>query len=267
MISPEHALEGVFEHKMDTKCRVSVPADWRVTAGNGYLRLLQSSSYELKVLRVLTEEEYQNMLQEVEKRDDLSFSMKKKVLGRLHSQILKTSLNPQGKLLIPKAWCEVPGLNSEEHVVLVGRGSYFEIFSPENVKDPSAVCFDGLSSAKSKGIEAVIVDEHQMTIGKTDELDGGIWIRPVGCGSGRPGLATIPRLHDLDAIGGSTRGVADQPVCREHAPGGPGDHREVGPVDEQAVTLDELDRGLEAHISEARDEHPVGVVGARLGPG
>ena len=75
------------------------------------------------------------MLQEVEKRDDLSFSMKKKVLGRLHSQILKTSLNPQGKLLIPKAWCEVPGLNSEEHVVLVGRGSYFEIFSPENYEE------------------------------------------------------------------------------------------------------------------------------------
>ena len=135
MITPEHALEGVFEHKMDTKCRVSVPADWRVTAGNGYLRLLQSSSYDLKVLRVLTEEEYLNMLQEVEKRENLSFSMKKKVLGRLHSQILKTTLNPQGKLLIPKAWCETPELGSEEPVMLVGRGSYFEIFSPKNYEE------------------------------------------------------------------------------------------------------------------------------------
>ena len=120
---------------MDTKCRVSVPADWRVTTGNGYLRLLQSSNYDLKVLRVLPEDEYLKMLQEVEKRDDWSFNKKKKMLGRLYRQILKTSLNPQGKLLIPKAWCEIPGLNSEESVMLVGRGSYFEIFNPKNYEE------------------------------------------------------------------------------------------------------------------------------------
>jgi len=135
MITPEHALEGVFEHKMDTKCRVSVPADWRVTAGNGYLRLLQSSSYDLKVLRVLTEDEYLNMLQEVENQEGISYATKRKVLGRLHSQILKTTLNPQGKLLIPKAWCATPGLSSEGHVMLVGRGSYFEILSPKNYEE------------------------------------------------------------------------------------------------------------------------------------
>jgi len=135
MISPEHALEGVYEHKMDTKCRVSVPADWRVTAGNGYLRLLQSSSYELKVLRVLTEDEYLNMLQEVENREDISYATKRKVLGRLHSQILKTTLSTQGKLLIPKAWCETPGLSPEESIVLVGRGAYFEILSPKNYEE------------------------------------------------------------------------------------------------------------------------------------
>ena len=57
------------------------------------------------------------------------------MLGRLYRQILKTSLNPQGKLLIPKAWCEIPGLNSEESVMLVGRGSYFEIFNPKNYEE------------------------------------------------------------------------------------------------------------------------------------
>jgi MraZ protein len=135
MISPDNALEGVYEHKMDTKCRVSVPADWRVTVGNGYLRLLQSSNYDLKVLRVLTEGEYVNYLREVENREDYSYSRKKKVLGRLHSQILKTTPNPQGKLLIPKAWCDKPGLSSDGTVMLVGRGAYFEIYSPENYEE------------------------------------------------------------------------------------------------------------------------------------
>ncbi len=135
MITPEHALEGVYDHKMDPKCRVSVPADWRVTAGNGYLRLLQSSSYNLKVLRVLTDEEYLNMLQEVENMNEWTPAQKKQMLGRLHSRCLKTTLNPQGKLLIPKAWCEVPGLSSEEPVVLVGRGAYFEIFNSVNYEE------------------------------------------------------------------------------------------------------------------------------------
>lgn len=122
------ALEGVYEHKMDAKCRVSVPSDWRDTAGDGYLRLLQSSSYGLKVLRVVTETEYRNMLQQVD-TSDLSVAKKKLMLGRLHANCLKTILNPQGKLAIPKAWCELPGLDANEPLMMVGRGTYLELFN------------------------------------------------------------------------------------------------------------------------------------------
>ncbi|MDB9741750.1 hypothetical protein OAB00_02730 [Akkermansiaceae bacterium] len=124
------ALEGVFEHKMDTKCRVSIPVDWRDAAGDGYLRLLQSSSYGLKVLRVVTETEYRNMLQQVES-SNMNDKQKKQMLGRLHANCLKTTMNDQGKLAIPKAWCELPELNSSETLLLVGRGTYFELFNQE----------------------------------------------------------------------------------------------------------------------------------------
>lgn len=134
MNSPIQALEGVYEHKMDTKCRVSVPADWRDTAGDGYLRLLQSSSYDLKVLRVVTESEYRSMLQEVDNAD-LSGAKKRQLLGRLHANCLKTSLSPQGKLSIPKAWCEVPGLSANGSLMLVGRGAYFEMFNMERYQE------------------------------------------------------------------------------------------------------------------------------------
>lgn len=128
------ALEGVYEHKMDAKCRVSVPTDWRETAGDGYLRLLQSSSYGLEVLRVVTETEYRNMLQSVE-LSDLSAANKKKMLGRLYSSCLKTTLNPQGKITIPKAWCELPSLEANGNVVMAGRGTYFELFKPERYQE------------------------------------------------------------------------------------------------------------------------------------
>jgi MraZ protein len=135
MISPQHALEGVYEHKMDAKCRVSVPAEWRIIVGNGDLRLLQSKSHGLSVLRVLTVKEYENYLQEVENQLDVSYLERKVMLGRLHSRVMKTSLNPQGKLLVPKAWCDIPGIFPDESVVMVGRGSSFEIFNPENYKE------------------------------------------------------------------------------------------------------------------------------------
>lgn len=135
MTSLEHALEGVYDHKMDPKSRVSIPADWRVAAGSGELRLLQSSSYGLPVLRVLTQAEYVNMLQEVESRVEWTPAQKKQMKGKLHSRCLKTSLNPQGKLLMPKAWCENPSLEQESKVVLVGRGTYFEVFNPTNYSE------------------------------------------------------------------------------------------------------------------------------------
>jgi len=134
-MTPEHALEGVYDHKMDPKCRVSVPADWRAVATTGTLRLLQSSSYGLPVVRVLTDGEYASMLEVIDERSEWTPAQKKQMKGRLHSQCLKTSLNPQGKLLIPKAWCDRPEFSAENQIVLVGRGTYFEMFNPTNYEE------------------------------------------------------------------------------------------------------------------------------------
>jgi len=128
----EHTLEGVYEHKLDPKCRVSVPSDWRVSAGKGVLRLLRSTSYEMPLLKVLTEEEFTTSLAEIDQRDDWTFSQKKIIRGRFFSDSQKVQLNPQGKLLIPKALCGVCNLESESVVSLVGRGTYFEIVNLDN---------------------------------------------------------------------------------------------------------------------------------------
>ncbi len=128
----EHALQGAFEHKLDPKCRVSVPADWRNVAGSGQLRLLQSSSYELPALRVLTEEEYDDMLKTVDAMEGWSPAQKKKMKGKIHSRSQKVSMSDQGKLLVPKAWCSHPEIEPGEAIKLVGRGTYFEILNLAN---------------------------------------------------------------------------------------------------------------------------------------
>lgn len=129
-----HALEGDYEHKLDPKNRVSVPAEWRLLTGGGVLRLLQSSKYNVHTLRVLTECEYDEMLQTVDGMENWTPAEKKKMKGKLHSRCQKVTMSDQGKLLIPKAWCERPGFEPEGLIKLVGRGTYFEIFSPENYK-------------------------------------------------------------------------------------------------------------------------------------
>lgn len=132
MSNNEHALQGDFEHKLDPKNRLSVPADWRQLAGGGVLRLLQSSKYNVKTLRVLTECEYDDMLRTVDGMEEWTPAEKKNMKGKLHARCQKTSMSDQGKLLIPKAWCERPELEAGEMVKLVGRGTYFEILNLEN---------------------------------------------------------------------------------------------------------------------------------------
>ncbi len=134
MSQNEHALQGDYEHKLDPKNRVSVPADWRQLAGGGMLRLLQSSKYKVEALRVLTECEYDDMLKTVDGMENWTPAEKKNMKGKLHSRCQKATMSEQGKLLIPKAWCGRPGLESGGMVKLVGRGTYFEIFSLANHK-------------------------------------------------------------------------------------------------------------------------------------
>lgn len=138
MTEYDHTLEGVFEHKLDPKCRVSVPSDWRVLAGSGVLRLLRAQNYKLPVLKVLTEQEFATVLSEIDDSEKLTQGQKRAMRGKLFSSCQKTKLNPQGKLLIPKALCSHPDLEPDGQVTLVGRGAYFEIVSPGNYEEMQA---------------------------------------------------------------------------------------------------------------------------------
>lgn len=135
MTSYDHTLEGVFEHKLDPKCRVAVPSDWRVLAGSGVLRLLSCKGFGKPILRVLTEQEFANRLERIQSQTEWTPAQKSAFSGKLYSSCQKTKLNPQGKLLIPKALCAHPGLEAEGQVTLIGRGTYFEIASPENYEE------------------------------------------------------------------------------------------------------------------------------------
>ena len=135
MLEKRNILEGIFEYKLDSKCRVAVPSEWRNSLKHTKLRFLQSSSYGLPVLCVLSDEEHSKMLEEIDSRNAWSPMKKKRARAKLFSSCLKADISSQGKILIPKAWCEKFDIFSGEKVFLLGRGGYFEVVGSENYRE------------------------------------------------------------------------------------------------------------------------------------
>jgi len=115
---------------MDPKFRVSIQPAWRPAAGQ-VLRLLFSTTHEMPVIKVLSEEAFDERVATVE-ASDLSPAKKQAKLGSLYMLCREASVNEQGKLLVPKELSEKAGIGADGEVVLAGRGKHFEIWSKDN---------------------------------------------------------------------------------------------------------------------------------------
>ena len=56
---------------------------------------------------------------------------KRSIIGIIFERCTKAHVNEQGKLSIPKALLDHPGLEAGEGLVLVGRGDFIEILNEE----------------------------------------------------------------------------------------------------------------------------------------
>ncbi len=121
---------GFSPYKMDAKYRVSVPTDWRPEPGSK-LFLLFSRTHDMPLVKVLTQEAYDQRVATVE-NSDLSPAKKSAKLGSLAMLCRDAGINEQGKLLVPKDLSEKAGLAADSEVMLAGRGMHFEIWNKEN---------------------------------------------------------------------------------------------------------------------------------------
>jgi MraZ protein len=129
---PINSFEGVFDFKLDAKFRVSVPSEWRPARGEALpLRLLNWQTYQVPVLKALTDEAFVAMIASIDD-SDLPAGVKGQRKGLLYSRNTPVTINEQGKLLIPKKLAKEHGLDSGGAVHLYGRGTNFDIVSPRN---------------------------------------------------------------------------------------------------------------------------------------
>ena len=115
---------------MDPKNRVSIHPDFRPAAGEKVF-LLSSETYEMPVVRVLNQEDYDRRVAIV-KNSGKDEKEKNRLLGVLASWCREASINEQGKLLVPKDLIEETGIETEGTVWLVGRQRYFELWTEAN---------------------------------------------------------------------------------------------------------------------------------------
>lgn len=115
---------------MDPKYRISIQPSWRPEVG-GVLFLLFSRKHDMPVVKVLSQEAYDERVESIQSSDKTP-AEKGNMLGKLAMLCREVTLNDQGKLLVPKDLSEKAGIAADSDVMLAGRGSHFEIWSKAN---------------------------------------------------------------------------------------------------------------------------------------
>jgi DNA-binding transcriptional regulator/RsmH inhibitor MraZ len=122
--------KGSHFYKIDPKNRVSVYPAWRGDLGAPlYLQLVKE--FGLPAVRVLSEEAYQRRVMVV-RESDKTEAEKNKLLAKFALYCHDSSINEQGKLLIPKDLAEQAEIQPDSDVVLAGGGAHFQVWSRVN---------------------------------------------------------------------------------------------------------------------------------------
>ena len=121
---------GNVTHKLDPKSRVAVPANWRATQ-EGVLVMIEAHNEGRPVLKCYTQESFAEKIEairEYAREHGVNPGELDQYVGKITGCSFEAEVSSQGKLLIPKPQRE--RMNLSDSATIVGRGTYFEIWSP-----------------------------------------------------------------------------------------------------------------------------------------
>lgn len=130
-------LINSYEHVVDVKGRVFIPAKWREDLGNTVVVTKGLGSNESKCLFCMSLFSWQELL-ERSKKIPLSDIKAQKVLRGLFSNACECDTDKQGRILISNSLREYAGIDKD--AVLVGMVDRAEIWSAQEWKN---YCADG----------------------------------------------------------------------------------------------------------------------------
>lgn len=129
-------LIGSFEHTLDAKGRVFIPAKWREAVGEILIVTLGLlDTQERTCLFGMTVEEWENFSQKLSALP-VSDAGGQAIRRRLYSMAAACEIDKQGRILIPAALRETTGLVKD--ATLIGVGDRIEIWNPDMLADYNA---------------------------------------------------------------------------------------------------------------------------------
>jgi MraZ protein len=125
--SPIYA--GEFRHAVDQKFRVTVPYKWRRAESEDlYVIPDQKNRY----LIIMPPEEFKAIGRKIEANTQIDEAKKRIFLRNFYSQAQPTTVDRQGRMVIPEDYCKLVEISQE--VVMAGGDVRFEIWNPDRWK-------------------------------------------------------------------------------------------------------------------------------------
>ncbi len=117
---------GEYRHSIDNKARLTVPVRYRELMGEGAY-ILRGFDQNLMVLTNKAFQAISTRLDKMSLTDPLARALRRLIIG----SATYLEVDKAGRILIPEFLCKKAGLNCDQEAVLVGQGSYYEIWSSE----------------------------------------------------------------------------------------------------------------------------------------
>ena len=139
---------GQFRHGVDTKNRLTIPADWRSgEEGVLYVRVHSTGSH----VTVLPPDQLRKMVAGIEARKDKTVAEQQKLIRTVSAGAQRCCVDKQGRMVLPPEFCTKAGLQGE--VMLVGSFGQFEIWNTERwIAEQSAVEAESQDLANELGL-------------------------------------------------------------------------------------------------------------------
>ncbi len=117
---------GEYRHSIDNKDRLTVPVRYRDLMDDGAY-ILNGFDRNLMVLTTKAFEAISHRIDQMSMTDPLARALRRLIFGSAtHLEVDKA-----GRILIPDFLCQHAGLSVDKETVLVGQGSYFEIWAAD----------------------------------------------------------------------------------------------------------------------------------------
>ncbi len=117
---------GEYRHSIDNKNRLTVPARYRELMEEGAY-ILRGFDRNLMVLTTKAFEAISHRIDQMSLTDPAARDLRRLIFGSTS----RLEMDKTGRILIPDFLCQKTGLTCDNEAVLVGQGSYFEIWSTD----------------------------------------------------------------------------------------------------------------------------------------